>query len=253
MDNELAPERTTHAVKEDVKRLVQVTAIWVALREGFSLYFKYNGNITSNKGSHQRARSASLTPKPKRPAITSPTICTPESGYSAFAAVVKLRHTRPSGPGSIALGPPSPQVEAVKAPQRSTSAGTAFMQRVVARRGRRPQSTSAIANSDGESVRWPTRRSMTEHGSYTMPPPSLAFPTSSATTLDSPTRQLQRYMHSAYILSHLLTCEAAVPPSGEQAHVVSEEDLDLEWVVKPKASRWKMFTNFFRRSQTGSS
>jgi hypothetical protein len=45
--------------------------------------------------------------------------------------------------------------------------------------------------------------------------------------------------------------EAAEAPSGQEIAGV-EEDMDLEWVVKPKVSRWKTFTNLFRRTHTQS-
>lgn len=252
MDDEPSPERTTHPVEEDVKRLVQVTGIWVALREGLSPHFRYNDSMTagatSHKASHGRARSASLTPEPKRPAMH----CAPEPGHGARTAVGKLCRARTSGPGPAAPHAPSPQVEVVRAtPQRSTSAGAAFMQRVAARRGWRPQSTSMMASSDsdGESIRRPARRSMTEYGMYSTPPASV--PRSSTTTPDTPTRPPQRRVQSAYMPSHHPMPEAAEAPSGQEIAGV-EEDMDLEWVVKPKVSRWKTFTNLFRRTHTQS-
>lgn len=248
MDDEPSPERTTHPVEEDVKRLVQVTGIWVALREGLSPYFKYNdcmaAGATSHKVSHGRARSASLTPEPKRPAMSGG----PEPGHAPRTAVGKLCRARATAPGPAAPGASSSQTEAIKdTPQRSTSAGAAFMQRVAARRGWRPQSTSLIvsSDSDGDSIRRPARRSMTEYGLYSTPPPSI--PGSFTTTPDTPTRPPQRRVLSAYTPSPIPTFEAAATPSGQESAGLQDE-MDLEWVVKPKVSRWKAFTNLFRRA-----
>lgn len=267
MDDEPAPERTTHAVDEDVKRLVQVTGIWVALREGLSPYFKYNDCIAcastaAKNGSHGRARSVSLTPEPKRPSICPiSATATPETSHRA---VGKLRRACTSGPAPTApLGAPSPQLDSLKVPQRSTSTGTAFMQRVAARRGAwRSQSQSMMqSDSDAESVPRPpnARRSMAEYGAYATPPPSLGHSNSSTTTPDTPTRlPSQRKVQSAYIPSNLPQAQAlphrvadGVGISGE-THLAHDDDLDLEWVVKPKVGRWKTFTNLFRRAQTRS-
>ena len=43
--DELRPERTTHAIDETLKTFIQVTGIWVALRQGLSPYFKYNDTM----------------------------------------------------------------------------------------------------------------------------------------------------------------------------------------------------------------
>ena len=266
MDDEPAPERTTHAVDEDVKRLVQVTGIWVALREGLSPYFKYSDcmaastSTTAKSGSHGRARSVSLTPEPRRPSICPTAACAmaTETSHGALAAVGKLRRARTSGPGQMPLGALSPQLDSLKGPQRSTSAGTAFMQRIAARRGAgRSQSQSLVqSDSDAESLPRPrmVRRSMTEYGAYVTPPPSLTLPSSSTTTPDTPTRLPQRRVQSAYIPSSLPilhTVEDGLENSVENQLAHEEDpDVDLEWLVKPKLSRWKTLTNFFRRAQT---
>ena len=264
MDDEPTPERTTHAVGEDVKKLVQVTGIWVALREGLSPYFKYNDSMASGsisarcrESGHGRARSVSLTPEPGRPALSPNCTNTPESGHNALAAVGKLRRSRTAAP-TTAPAAPTPQIEVLKAPQRSTSAGTAFMQRVAARRSWRQQSIvhSDSSDADSSASRRP-RRSMTEYGSISSPPASLMLPGSSTTTpLDTPTRS-QRRVQSAYAPTTLPQILQTFAPAARQSaeHHLDHDhdpDLDLDWVVKPKISRWKTFTNFFRRSHTQS-
>ncbi|KIM96295.1 hypothetical protein OIDMADRAFT_20730 [Oidiodendron maius Zn] len=98
---------------------------------------------------------------------------------------------------------------------------------------------------------------MTEYGSISSPPASLMLPGSSTTTpLDTPTRS-QRRVQSAYAPTTLPQILQTFAPAAHQSaeHHLDHDhdpDLDLDWVVKPKTSRWKTFTNFFRRSHTQS-
>ena len=255
MDDEPPPERSTHAVTEDVKRLVQVTGIWVALREGLSPYFKYNDSLASGSISakcreavHGRARSVSLTPEPRRPALGA--AGTPESGPSALAAVGKLRRSRVGTPAPAPAAAPL-QTDVVRTPQRSASVGTAFMQRVAARRSWKPQGAVQSDSSDADSsASRRARRSTIEYGSISSPPAALVLPTSPTTTpLDTPARSPRR-VWSAYAPSTLPQILQTFEPAARQCaehHLIHDPDLDLEWVVKPKTSRWKAFTNFFRR------
>jgi hypothetical protein len=254
-DEGTTPERTTHAVDEEVKSLVQVTGIWVALREGLSPHFKYNDSMSNGSvsagnrgGSHCRARSVSLTPEPRRPAMGATNTSTPEPGHSALAAVGGKFRRAYGGPPPLSPAALAPQLEELKTPQRSTSAGTAFMQRVAARRSWR-HSNTVQSESDADSVVRRPRHSMLEYGSFVTSPPSLILPGSSTASPGTPTKA-QRRTQSVYAPSTLPptlhTFEAAVRHGADPLD--RHEDLDLEWVVKPKISRWKAFTNFFRRS-----
>lgn len=271
MDDEPAPERATHAVQEDVKRLIQVTGIWVALREGLSPHFKYSDSMANGsapgagRASHGRARSVSLTPELSGRAgmaascCTSTSTSTPDSaGHGTRAGVAgKLRRACTSGPVPVVPAAPiTPQVEALKAPQRSTSAGTAFMQRVAARKTWRPPST-VPSDSDAESGPRRPRRSTTEYSrTVSTPPPPATLPRSSTTTPETPTR-LQRRVQSAYYVPSNLPQTLEGTPARHSVHDVKvdrdldvdvDQDQDLDWVVKPKTSRWRQFTNLFRRS-----
>jgi len=260
-DDELPKTRTANALDENIKILIQVTGIWVALRQGWSPYFKYNDTMTLRGvspnpriASHGRVRSLSLTPDAGRPYPAPTSSSTPESSHSNFGSL-RCKGRRPSVKGSPTSGA-TPQSEKLTIPKRSVSTGTAFMQRAVARRTGNPPSAMA-SESEAEGVMAPPKRSATDYtnGSFsqpvTTPPASLRLPGSAATTPDTPTRP-QRRVQSVYL-----------PPSALQNPYNSTEPCRLsvdvsEWKhastfgEKPKLTRWKAFTNFFRRTNSSS-
>jgi hypothetical protein len=254
MDDEPTTERTTHAIDEDMKKLIQVTGIWVALRQGLSPHFKYNDAVANScistnhrNFSHGRARSVSLTPDVRRPSLAGPCASTPESANSTVGAVGgKIRRSRTNGPALATAPAPLPQLDGSTAPKRSTSAGFAFMQRAAARRASRPPS-AVQSDSDIESVFRRPRRSVTDYRALVTPPPSLTLPGSSTTTPDTPTRPQRRV--SAYIPSNLPQTGQTITFAARHSAEVPIRDEDLKWVEKPKISRWKAFTNIFRRTQ----
>jgi hypothetical protein len=257
-DNEPTPERTTHVIDESTRTLIQTTAIWVALRQGWCSYFKYNDSMaaatTSNNASGSRARSMSLTPDGLRPGGIAAGASTPESTSGGFGAVVgsRIRHTCPMR-GSPASGTSS-QLENAGTPQRSISAGTAFMQRAAARRGGHSSISTVANDSEGESNFNPPRRAATENmlvpgSQMTTPPPSLGLSGSSTTTPDTPTRPHRR-AQSTYIptstLQNAYTNEYATRNSVDA--IDQKQPVEIgESTVKAKVGRWKAFTNLFRR------
>ncbi|KAE8451565.1 hypothetical protein EG329_003638 [Mollisiaceae sp. DMI_Dod_QoI] len=258
VDEEHAAERTTHIIDDYMKVLIQVTGIWVALRQGWSPYFRYQDAMAlpSNQASTAgRVRSSSLTPESIRPSAAGTSASTPESCNSAFGAVLCSKIRRPSSKASPANASsanaiPS-QADRFAPPKRSLSTGTAFV-RAATRRAGHPPSTLA-SDSEGESVMGSLPISPTENsnGRRVSTPPSLKLPCSSTTTPDTPTRP-QRRVQSAYIPTSALQngftngtveMDSSTPPSK---HLVDP-------VVKTKLGRWKAFTNFFRRKHNSSS
>ena len=248
VEEELPVERTTHAIDERMKILIQVTGIWLALRQGWSPSFKYNDAMCAvphnpRTISGGRVRSASLTPDAGRPSPAVTGSSTPESSHSAFGAVgSKIRRTRAKG--SPATGS-SPQVERTAAPpKRTISTGTAFMQRAAARRN---APSTVASDSEGEGHFQPPRRATTENAYGTSTPPALPLPDSSATTPDTPTKPHRR-VRSAYIPTS--TLQNGYTNGQTERHSV--EIMDRKQAPnageKPKIGRWKTFTNFFRRS-----
>lgn len=258
-DDEPPQQRTTHAVDDYMKILIQITGVWVALRQGWSPYFKYNDSMTSNGATAQqttpsgRVRSVSLTPDTSKPSPIPTGTTTPESCSSTF---LNMGIRRSSVKASSANGD-SPQQDRSNLPKRAASAGTAFMQRAAARRAGNPPSTVA-SDSDGENFGHPTR-ALTENinGSvlnrYSSPPGALTLGSAASTPDSTPTKP-QRRVQSAYIprstLQNGFTHEQpdgnGVPPRDGN----SSPDSTLK---KPfKSGRWKSFTNFFRRGSNRS-
>ncbi len=259
MDDEPPLERTTHALDENMKTLIQITSVWVALRQGWSPYFKYNDAMTSTVTTTQQAtpgtrvRSMSLTPDASRPSPVATCSSTPESSHSTFGIGGRIR--RQSCKGSPANGEP-PQQERTNGPKRAVSAGTAFMQRAAARRAGNPP--IAVA-SDSEGEMGPPARAATENlnGSLSnrlsMPPSGLALPGSSATPPDTPTRP-QRRVQSAYIPTSALQNGYTYEHPGRNSMSVSDGKRTPDSIEKPpKVGRWKAFTNLFRRTNCSSS
>lgn len=253
--DELNPERTTHAVDESMKTLIQVTGIWVALRQGLSPYFKYNDAMASttasspiqrNASAGGRMRSLSMTPDTGRASPAGTVSSTPESAQSTFGGRIRQK---------CAKGSPvaSPQFEQAGHPKRSVSSGSAFMQRAVARRAGNLPSTVA-SDSEGEGMFFPPKRAATEDltGSLSnqiSTPQHRYLPGSSATPVETPSKP-QRRTQSVYN-----------PPTMQQNGVMngnvarhSVEVIDGKEIPdsgeKPKNSRWKVFKDFFRRSHS---
>jgi hypothetical protein len=260
MDDEQPSERTTHAIDENMKTLIQITSVWVALRQGWSPYFKYNDAMTSTATTVQqpipagRARSMSLTPDATRPSSMATCSNTPESSHSTFGLSGRIR--RQTCKGSPANGE-SPQQERKDGPKRAVSAGTAFMQRAAARRVGHPPSTVA-SESEGESVMGPPIRAATENLSGSLsnrmstPPSGLALPGSPATTPDTPTRP-QRRVQSAYIPTSALQNGYTYEHPSRNSISFSDGKTTPDSIEKPiKVGRWKAFTNLFRRTNCSS-
>lgn len=144
------PDRTTHAIDEDRKSLIQVTGIWVALRQNWSPYFSYNDSASAlgchRNASHGRVRSVSMTPDACRPSLNGS--LSPESCHSTFGSVAKMRRKNQTG---NCASPGSPTGQNPPGPRRAVSTGTAFMQRAAARKASNAPSTApSNVNSDTE-------------------------------------------------------------------------------------------------------
>ena len=239
MDGEPPAERTTHAVDENMKTLIQITSVWVSLREGWSPYFKYNdaSNATTVQTTPGgRVRSMSLTPDASRPSPVATCSSTTESSHGAFGRI-RRQSCKPSVNGD------SPQQERSNEPRRAVSAGTAFMQRAAARRA--PPSTVA-SESEGESMMGPALYG-SRSDRFSTPLGSLVLPGSS-TTPDTPTKP-QRRTQSAYIPTSALqngySYQHNTPVTNGQ---ITPDSLEKP----PKIGRWKAFTNLFKRTNLSS-
>ncbi|KAK0129860.1 hypothetical protein ONS96_000408 [Cadophora gregata f. sp. sojae] len=254
-EEEAMPERATIPVDERLKTLIQITGIWLALRQGWSPYFKYNDAMSTAKyqpASGGRVRSMSLTPETGRLSPTSTTSSTPESGHT-LGAVLGGKIRRVSAIGCPSNGS-SPQLERnPSTPKRAVSTGTAFMQRAAARRAGNAPSTVA-SDSEGESMMEASKvhvnRSLNGTGASEIPLTSLALPGSAATTPDTPTRTSKR-PHSYMPTSSL---QHSVTTSQPKRHSIAffGGKPASDQIGKPRISRWKSFTNLFRKPNSGS-
>ncbi|RFU31656.1 hypothetical protein B7463_g4698, partial [Scytalidium lignicola] len=251
LDHEPSPDRATHYIDPKLRNLITVTGIWVALRQGWSPYFKYDDAMSVNaepangKG-HNRRRSSSLTPESGRlsPALTQSTtsVCT----QSAF----RRRSYGRDVSRSQSFNAPS-LIES--SPKRTTSTGAVFMERLSARRAGHASSTAtsesdaeiaAPAGSKGIDESIVTTRLTTIPSHRHSLPPSLTFPLEHPETPSRPPRRVASYI-APNSLAKGLGNEAMdkenIPPVSNGQQIASQPE-------KPKIKRWKAFTRLFRRS-----
>jgi hypothetical protein len=240
-------ERATHAIEENTKRLIQVTGIWLALREGWSPYFRYNDSMASHASPPLRVRSMTMTPDGCRPSPIF--VSTPESANSLSTLGVLGSKIRRASTKVSPSNSDSPIKERV--PKRSISAGTAFMQREKARRGGNPPSTVA-SDSEGEGIlirSYFVPEKLSDPSDISIPPSIGKIPCLQVATPETPTRLHQRTQSMSMPPSSL---QNLTPAEYSHRHSMlnpsSKHPLFL--LPKPKTSRWKSFTNLFRRSKT---
>lgn len=242
-DEEPGTERSTFAIDADTRALIQITGIWVALREGLSPYFKYNDAMAICNG---RRRSNSQTRDMSRPSPAESCTTTPESGHSAFNSVggrIRRSYTKAS-PSSVS----SNRFEENSAPKRSVSTGTAFMQRATAKRTTNAPST-VIGDSEGEGLFHSPRRAATEDIlSSTTPYRHLLTPQSlNATTPETPTRP-QKRIQSLYVPSGTPLAEPHNQSTDRRSLDASNTNQFEAVIQKQRSSRWRAFTKIFRRT-----
>ncbi|OBT68393.1 hypothetical protein VE03_02793 [Pseudogymnoascus sp. 23342-1-I1] len=187
-------DRQVLTVYEDQRLLIEVSAVWVALKQGWCPSFAYGGDCCSPTSSGkfatppssstssskvERARSFSLTPsgagrhrRSRSNTVTSiPESIDSSTGTTRSRRGVFARATF-SASTFAALGAendkenkrnsaPPPTLQQFRAPERSFSNGAAFMQKAAARKAGRPASSSG-----SEGLRTPGRVSLdgTERG-----------------------------------------------------------------------------------------
>jgi len=245
LEDESIPHRTIHPIEENTKKLIQVTGIWLALREGWSPYFKYNDGMSLNTTPLPRVRSVSMSPDGTRPPLLGHA-STPESANSlSTLGILGSKIRRVSTKASPVNSDP---VTREPMPKRSISAGTAFMQREKARRVGNPPSIVA-SDSEGEGVlihSYVAPDKLLNEDRTSTPVIPLRLPGSEATTPDTPTRPHRRVQSVSLPSS---TLQNVVLKDAVQRHSMLEPT-GKKAVLKTKTSRWKSFTNLFRRTKS---
>lgn len=243
-------ERTPRLMDETMRTLIQVTGIWVALRQGWSPYFKYNDSMATfgqNKSPRNsmsgRTRASSLTPDLMRPTLVlnSTRSSTPESSFGSLGDKF-LRCTKGSS-----ITPSSPHEVASPMRARATSTGAAFMQRAASRKINTITSDSeegSIAQQpeNGEEQNVKNNGNAWKHASS---PPGLGVVASPPLTPTKPHRRVK----SAHMLSSTGTQSTGSGIMDGQ----SEDTQSKPRPVKRKNSRWRTFLNFIRRRSSSRS
>jgi hypothetical protein len=252
------PERTTHIIDEQMKTLIQVTGIWVALRQGLSPYFKYNDAMASDADSSPvqrdgsigcRVRSLTVRTDSGRASPTGTTLNTPESVQSMFGNKIRQKGANGS-PASM----PSTPLDHGGLPKRVVSSGSAFMQRQQAAARRISNLPSTVtSDSEGEGTFPPPRRVVTENliasipkqnHSSQHPPLPILLPTPA----DTPIKQPQGRMQAVYMpFSEQDTGVMKENFAKYNAEVIGGQetaDSSRRCII----SRWKDIKDFFRRS-----
>lgn len=245
LDEANAPERMTHAIEENTKQLIQVTGIWLALREGWSPYFKYNDAMSPQ--TTPISRSMSLTPDGCRPSPVFGYATTPESVNSmrtlgALGSKIRRASTKAS--------PINADFTTKTVPQRSISAGTAFMQREKARRiGNPPSTVPSDSEGEGSLIQsYIAPEGIVGYERMPTPPTSLTLPRSEATIPETPTRPHRR---GQSISASPTVLQNAVVNAVPQRHSMLEPT-GKQSATRVKVSRWKSFTGLFRRTKSPS-
>ena len=251
------PQRTTHIIDENMKTLIQVTGIWVALRQGLSPYFKYDDAAALASDSSPVRRTVSVGGKRRSLTLTTDTgrtspvgLSTPDSVHSQSTFGGRIRQKCAKGsPHST----PSPDVDQLGRPKRSVSTGSAFMQRATARRTGNLSSVVAT-DGEGDGIFFPTTQALNEGlaTSFTIEASTQHSRSLSSTTpLSTPTKP------------HRRTQSVSISPSAQPKAVTNgkttrhsitmiDGSQSPDPVEKVKTSRWKAFKDFFRRSNSTS-
>lgn len=243
---ETRPERQSHMLDENTKTLIEVTGIWLSLREGWCPYFTYNDacgcSSADKKVGSQKVRSVSTTPEPTIRTST------PESAgaHSTFGAVGEVIRRKVTKSG---LASPSPQLDGI-VPRRALSTGTHFMQRAANRKINNYPYTIP-SDSEGDDPIYSQSRAATDS---TMEAASngLKSPEGSITPSETPPRIPKGRVRSGYTPTSALQhgYSSGERETGSFEHQSKPAPVSAQFstkVAKQRAPRWKAFTQFFRR------
>ncbi|MCJ1375006.1 hypothetical protein MMC20_006240 [Loxospora ochrophaea] len=127
-----ANSRTVLDTDEHLRTLIVVTGIWVAFREGWSEFFKYNDikclSATNSNNSHPKPRTTSMTSTDTYSTSLETTTSALENGKFRPSRLLTLHRSPTSTTSMPKANNTSP------APQRANSSGAAFLERANSRR-----------------------------------------------------------------------------------------------------------------------
>ncbi|ESZ99363.1 hypothetical protein SBOR_0233 [Sclerotinia borealis F-4128] len=245
-------ERIPQLLDETMRTLIQITGIWVSLRQGWSPYFKYNDamatfgqNKSPRNSTSGRTRASSLTPDLMRPTpVLNVHTCTrsstPESTFGSIGD--KILRCNITKANSVATSSPHDSIASPRR-ARATSTGTAFMQRAASRK-----INTIASDSEGESIAQQPENGEGQNvkihrnaaSNRVSCPPVLGIVTSSPSTPTKPHRRVKS--------AHMFSSTGSGIMDGQS------EDIQGKPPIKQKISRWRSFINLIRcRSSSRSS
>lgn len=253
------PERTTRKIDSKMQTLIQVTGIWVSLRQNWCPCFKYNDALAvACTSTHPqpvgRARSSSLTMMSVYPTSLKHSLNSPDSiPYSK-----KPTHLGITRRVSLKRRSTNNHFSHFETPvklERTLSAGSAFVQRTTARRASICATNNTSRKEEYEKVKSffhqiPPERHSISASSRSLTPP-FDHRNNPSTTQKRTSKEHRRVQSAVYPSSSLYDDFSQIHQgrySGEVGRM-----LNYQSDVKPRISRWKLITNFFRRLGTLSS
>ncbi|QSZ34705.1 hypothetical protein DSL72_007560 [Monilinia vaccinii-corymbosi] len=242
-------ERTPQLVDETMRTLIQVTGIWVSLRQGWSPYFKYNDAIATcgqNKSPRNsmngRTRASSLTPDlmriaPAHSGLTCTRSSTPESTFGSIGD--KILRCNLTKANSVTTSSPHDSVTYPRR-ARATSTGTAFMQRAAIRK-----INTIASDSEGESL---TPQSEYGEGqNFKMTDNAASHRVSCPAGLGAPASPpMPTTTHRRVKSTHIFSSKGTKNTGSGIMDGQSEDTLRQPAAVKRKNGRWRTFINFLR-------
>lgn len=255
MEDKFVPDRKTYKIDQKMKTLIQITGIWVSLRQNWSPCFRYNDALaiaSSSKPTQRggRARSSSLTIETgrRRSVVYSP--ATPNSTQNNTKSLTLGNSIRRVSVRARSINGDSGRSETQKRPERTLSAGKAFVQRAAAHRAT-ASATSKNTGGDNYEKITPSNKVTTDSCSLCTSNPSStpsfgpSFPGSPMTSIDKTVRTHSRAQSSHYP-------PVSVHDDSKSVHFVrcsfeSIRKSDYQSYTRPRSGKWKSVTNFFRR------
>ncbi len=153
-DETETPLRTIIETDDHLRTLIVITGLWVAFREGYSPNFKYNDPIFSSVAAARAQQQTQKSHHRRSLSINIGNLANGRAGNSDSGKQKRGAQTRPeiitSSSASVASTLASP-TSARETPRRTTSAGTAFMNRVNKRSG-----SSAVVPSAQSPIGFPS-------------------------------------------------------------------------------------------------
>ncbi|KAJ5050538.1 uncharacterized protein L3040_002415 [Drepanopeziza brunnea f. sp. 'multigermtubi'] len=256
-EGDAALERKVIVVEEDMKTIIRVTGIWVALRQGWSQCFKYNDTVTlphaqTGPGSANRKSTSCAHDIVSGRLSPAPTVASmPESCRSSLGSVLGGKIRRASGIRSPE-NRGSPQFDRLPTkPKRAASSGAAFMQRAARRAGNAISTVKSESEGEGESESMMESQkrviqSDDANGHRRLATPPLTVAVDSPMTAPETTTQSQKRP-----VSYQPTTGSSLQEAPQQPAARRRFGPNRTHDVKQNLGKWTRLADCFRRTKKG--